>query len=480
MKKPENYYFRAKGAGYRARSAYKLLEIDDEFDLFGRRLISFIFTKKRDNELLPFKQLSVRRAVDICAAPGSWSQVMIDSLSSCRTNTYGTSRELFIVNDQPQWTWLCKVNHDLFSFETNLLVKKEKRILSPLDGNEIIHEVHLLPFPQHLATIRKSEYVSYKNNYTNALKLYESQIKILIQLKRSQLIQIKNQRVTICTMSLSRCCDILGVAENLNLLYNSHFHHNPRNFYKNESRINSIVSVDIQPIAPIPYVHTLQNDITSLSTARSITHNLCGYLAELVLCDGAPDVTGIHDLDEYAQFQLIHAAVTVMTHVLSVGGIFVTKIFNVHGSMLLYSQLQLMFESVSIVKPDSSRQKSIESFFVCKRFLGDKFKDLPFICKRRIFEDIITCGIKQSLEDCIIPRRIYDNLNSKSRYRNECYGNKKYIFQLSILLYILFGDISGYNLYQHMDFDNNLRKNESYRKRLDMLYDISVHHIQSL
>jgi hypothetical protein len=34
--KRDLYYRRAKEEGYRARSAYKLLQIDDEFDLFGR------------------------------------------------------------------------------------------------------------------------------------------------------------------------------------------------------------------------------------------------------------------------------------------------------------------------------------------------------------------------------------------------------------------------------------------------------------
>ena len=39
--------------GWRARSAFKLLQINDEFDIF----------------------CGVQRVVDLCAAPGSWSQV---------------------------------------------------------------------------------------------------------------------------------------------------------------------------------------------------------------------------------------------------------------------------------------------------------------------------------------------------------------------------------------------------------------------
>ena len=48
------YYRKAKEEGWRARSAYKLLHLDQTFDLFT----------------------NVTRAVDLCAAPGSWSQVL--------------------------------------------------------------------------------------------------------------------------------------------------------------------------------------------------------------------------------------------------------------------------------------------------------------------------------------------------------------------------------------------------------------------
>ncbi len=53
--KRDIYYRKAKEEGYRARSAYKLLQIDEEFNLFTE---------------------DVKRVVDLCAAPGSWSQVI--------------------------------------------------------------------------------------------------------------------------------------------------------------------------------------------------------------------------------------------------------------------------------------------------------------------------------------------------------------------------------------------------------------------
>ena len=48
----------AKEKGYRARSAFKLLQIDEEIHIFK----------------------DVKRVVDLCAAPGSWSQVLSQQL----------------------------------------------------------------------------------------------------------------------------------------------------------------------------------------------------------------------------------------------------------------------------------------------------------------------------------------------------------------------------------------------------------------
>ena len=52
--KRDIYYRKAKEVGFRARSAFKLLQLNEEFSLFK----------------------DVHRAVDLCAAPGSWSQVL--------------------------------------------------------------------------------------------------------------------------------------------------------------------------------------------------------------------------------------------------------------------------------------------------------------------------------------------------------------------------------------------------------------------
>ena len=50
-------------------------------------------------------------------------------------------------------------------------------------------------------------------------------------------------------------------------------------------------------------------------------------------------VTGLHDMDEFVQAQLILAALTIVTHVLRPGGTFVAKVFRGKEASLLYSQV---------------------------------------------------------------------------------------------------------------------------------------------
>ena len=126
----------------------------------------------------------------------------------------------------------------------------------------------------------------------------------------------------------------------------------------------NIVAVDLQPMAPIDGVLCLQGDITSYDTAKAILSPFQTKRAELVICDGAPDVTGLHDLDEYLQAQLLIMAVKITTHVLVEGGTFVAKIFRGRHASQLYAQLRLLFDRVSIAKPTSSRNSSLESFVV--------------------------------------------------------------------------------------------------------------------
>lgn len=83
-------------------------------------------------------------------------------------------------------------------------------------------------------------------------------------------------------------------------------------------------------------------------------------------------VTGLHDLDEYVQSHLVLAALTICARILENGGTFVAKVFRGREAGLLGAQLRCLFAGeVVFAKPSSSRNSSLESFVVCRKFRGD-------------------------------------------------------------------------------------------------------------
>jgi len=175
---------------------------------------------------------------------------------------------------------------------------------------------------------------------------------------------------------VTRCVDLCAAPGSWSQVLSSRLAVEKGNGEESET-CHQIVAVDLQPMAPIPGVHCLQGDITSIETANSIIRYFNNRRAELVVCDGAPDVTGLHDVDEYIQGQLLLSAVNISTHCLEDGGTFVAKIFRGRDVALLYTQLRILFEKVSVAKPTSSRNSSIEAFVVCQNFKGGKFRNLP-------------------------------------------------------------------------------------------------------
>ncbi|XP_030563816.1 putative tRNA (cytidine(32)/guanosine(34)-2'-O)-methyltransferase 2 [Drosophila novamexicana] len=129
-----------------------------------------------------------------------------------------------------------------------------------------------------------------------------------------------------------------------------------------------IIAVDMQGMAPIDGVTQLREDITKEETAEAIIKFFDGKKAQLVVSDGAPDVTGMHDWDAYMQAQLLLSALSISTYILEEGGSFMGKVYRAANTSDVYLQLQRFFKDVCIFKPSASRNSSIEAFVVCRQF----------------------------------------------------------------------------------------------------------------
>uniref|UniRef100_A0A6M2DDY6 Putative tRNA (cytidine(32)/guanosine(34)-2'-O)-methyltransferase n=1 Tax=Xenopsylla cheopis TaxID=163159 RepID=A0A6M2DDY6_XENCH len=203
-------------------------------------------------------------------------------------------------------------------------------------------------------------------------------------------------------------------------------------FKSNNSEKNAkIVAVDLQAMAPLPGVIQIQGDITKKSTANEIIQHFEGENADLIVCDGAPDVTGLHDIDEYIQAQLILAALNITTHILKPGGTFVAKIFRGKDVTLLYSQLKIFFDNVIVSKPRSSRNSSIEAFVICKKYsppkdyiptmdnplLDHNYSDTnPELGPNRLVVPFVACGDLSPYDsDTTYPLQLKEGIEYKCR-----------------------------------------------------------------
>ncbi|KAI4643061.1 hypothetical protein J4E93_007130 [Alternaria ventricosa] len=259
--KRDAYYRLAKEEGWRARSAYKLLQLDEEFNLFE----------------------GVTRVVDLCAAPGSWSQVL-----------------------------------------SRVLIKGEKFGRAGWQDKQ-------------------------KNMRDYVLGGGGEKEEVKEEGKEEGGVEGEVEKKAEETPKLT-----------------------PREGVR-------IVAIDLQPMSPLDGVTTMRADITHPSTiplmlkaldpdTYSPSSPLNSSPVDLVISDGAPDVTGLHDLDIYVQSQLLWAALNLALCVLKPGGKFVAKIFRGKDVDLLFAQLKIVFERVRVAKPRSSRASSIEAFVVCEGF----------------------------------------------------------------------------------------------------------------
>lgn len=121
-------------------------------------------------------------------------------------------------------------------------------------------------------------------------------------------------------------------------------------------------------MAPLAGVKILQGDITRLDTASTVIKSFKGNKADIVVCDGAPDVTGFHAIDQWVQSHLLRSELAIASQLLNNNGKFIAKIFRGKHCTSIYTLLNNFFSKIFVTKPASSRSSSYEAFVVCFGF----------------------------------------------------------------------------------------------------------------
>jgi 23S rRNA (uridine2552-2'-O)-methyltransferase len=125
-----------------------------------------------------------------------------------------------------------------------------------------------------------------------------------------------------------------------------------------------VVGVDLREVEPLSdQVAILDLDFTEPEAPERVAAAL-GRPADAVLCDAAPKLSGIRDVDRGAQQEIYEAAFRVMERVLRPRGAFVVKGFPGPEADRFRAILRSRFERVAEVRPEGKRTTSKEHYWV--------------------------------------------------------------------------------------------------------------------
>ena len=131
-----------------------------------------------------------------------------------------------------------------------------------------------------------------------------------------------------------------------------------------------VVASDILPMNAIAEVDFIQGDFTEESVFDEIMGVIGEAPIDLVISDMAPNISGVNAADQASSMYLVELALDMARQILKPQGDFVAKVFQGEGYDEYLKDVRSSFNKVYIRKPDASRPRSREVYFVAKGFKG--------------------------------------------------------------------------------------------------------------
>jgi 23S rRNA (uridine2552-2'-O)-methyltransferase len=125
-----------------------------------------------------------------------------------------------------------------------------------------------------------------------------------------------------------------------------------------------IVGLDLLEVAPIAGVDFIQGDFTEAEVLQQLEAALAGRAVDLVICDMAPNITGIDAADQAKSYYLAELALDFAATWLQPKGAFLVKVFQGAGFEDYMKAMRARFRSVAARKPKASRERSREVYLL--------------------------------------------------------------------------------------------------------------------
>jgi 23S rRNA (uridine2552-2'-O)-methyltransferase len=129
-----------------------------------------------------------------------------------------------------------------------------------------------------------------------------------------------------------------------------------------------VLGVDLNPIAPLEGVETIEGDLTDPAIQEQVRTQLGSV--SVVVCDASPKLSGQRSYDQARSVALGEEALSFACNVLKPGGNFVVKAFQGADFPELLAIAKEHFHAVHTYNTKSTRKGSTEFYLVAKNFKG--------------------------------------------------------------------------------------------------------------
>ena len=127
-----------------------------------------------------------------------------------------------------------------------------------------------------------------------------------------------------------------------------------------------IIALDLLAMDSFEHVEFIQGDFTEESIYKQLMDTLSGQPVDLVICDLAPNLSGVRLVDQSKAMYLVELALDFAQQVLKPGGNFAVKVFEGEGLDEFRQTARGVFSKVLNRKPKASRDESRELYIVGK------------------------------------------------------------------------------------------------------------------
>ncbi len=125
-----------------------------------------------------------------------------------------------------------------------------------------------------------------------------------------------------------------------------------------------LIASDILPMDTLENVTFIQGDFREQEVFNKIMTAVADKKVDVVLSDMAPNTSGFSAVDQPRMMYLCELAVDFALQVLDTDGVLIMKVFQGEGSAELRAMMQQNFSKIRSIKPDASRARSKEMYWV--------------------------------------------------------------------------------------------------------------------